>query len=341
MKPASGATLAILATGQFYYAELYQIDIMGGSTYRFTSADAPVTVGGNTYNTGLIFIRDQFTQKTGLEVNTINITVAPQVDNPAGAVTISGVPFLQAVAKNVFDGAKITIYKLFLSSWSDTSPGPVKWFYGEIGEIISGRLAATFTVNSIVQQLDIMMPRNVWQTGCTHDLYDAYEFSQHGTRTGCTLNEVTFTVSGATSGSPTAGSFATNLTQVDGYFNLGRIKFTSGVNNGVTRVVKSYVNASGVVTLSLPFPSAPAAADTFTIVPGCLKTQAACSNNNSAVGPAFNNLAHFRGYPYIPNPETPYDGGVTQTQPAPANGGQSSSIIGSGFSSGNANTYQP
>jgi hypothetical protein len=48
-----------------------------------------------------------------------------------------------------------------------------------------------------------------------------------------------------------------------------------------------------------PFPYVPEAGDTFNLVPGCDGRQVTCSAK-------FNNIVHFRGYPYIPVPETTY-----------------------------------
>jgi uncharacterized phage protein (TIGR02218 family) len=324
MKSASGSTLAILASGECLRADLYLFVLQNGGTYRFTTADIPLTVSGNQYLTGLIIQRGAFTQKRGLEVDSVDIAISPQFDNPDGSIQIGGVPFLQACRQGQFDGADVTISKLFLSSWTDTSPGAVAWFKGKVNQVNAGRQVAHITLNSDVDRLNMQMPRNVYQSGCLHTLFDS----------GCTLNRATFTVSGATSGTPTTLSFNTNLTQADGYFDLGIVTFTSGANSGLSRTVKSYVNSSGVVTLVNPLPSAPSAADTFTIVPGCDKTQSTCLNK-------FSNLIHFRGYPYIPNPETPYDGGAASTPPAPSSGGQTDSTVGSPWSSKVGNTYVP
>lgn len=106
MKSASGATQAILAAGQYYRADLYDFALVTGTTLRYTSADmqpAP-KFGGNTYQTGLTIRRAALTQKVGLEVQTLNLEIAPQADNPAGPVTIGGQPFLSAARGGLLDG---------------------------------------------------------------------------------------------------------------------------------------------------------------------------------------------------------------------------------------------
>lgn len=331
MKAASSATLAILAGGQYYKAELYAFVLASGTTLRFTNSQMPLTVGGNTYGTGLIINRGTVTQKIGLEVQSLQLRVSPQMDAPT-PVTVAGVPFLQAIRLGVFDGCRVLMSKIFLTSWDDTSPGAVSWAQGRSNDVLSGRFESSFSINDDTEILNVSMPKNVIQAGCLHTLYDA----------GCGLSKATFQQSGTVSGTPTALAFNTNLTRGDGYFTLGVITFTSGANNGQQYTVRSYLNASGVITLVRPTAALAVAGDTFTIVPGCPKTLTACGNTNVANGPAFNNLGRNRSYPFVPTPETLYDGGTGTTQ-APALGSQGGSGAGSSFSggAGRSGSYTP
>jgi uncharacterized phage protein (TIGR02218 family) len=52
-----------------------------------------------------------------------------------------------------------------------------------------------------------------------------------------------------------------------------------------------------VITVLQPLPAAVVSGDAFEIYPGCDKTKATCENK-------FANLIRFRGYPFIPAPET-------------------------------------
>jgi hypothetical protein len=170
--------------------------------------------------------------------------------------------------------------------------------------------------------LNLQGPINVLQPGCTHTLFDV----------GCALQASLFTVTGNVTGSAsTVLSVNTNLTQAGVWFRLGRISFTSGQNAGVVRSVKDY--SAGVFTLARPLPFVPAVSDQFTALPGCPKTMAACSNTNTAVGPPFNNIKHNKSEPFVPVPETLYDGGTTNVG-IPSLGGQGGAKVGSPFSSG-------
>jgi uncharacterized phage protein (TIGR02218 family) len=326
MKAASAATLAILAAGQYLKIEAYIIVLANGTTLYFTAGEVALTAGGHTYLTGLTIVRTALSQKTGLEVQTMDMTIEPQADNPAGPITIGGAGFLSACRAGAFDGARITLSKGFFNmpaagTQLDTSPGLVPWFQGHVNEIQAGRFSVDITVNADLELLNVQMPRNILQSGCVHTLFDA----------GCTLVKATFTTTGAISGAITANRFNTGLTQANNYFDLGVITFTSGVLNGSTYSVATYLNAGGSIQTIVPFTVAPSAGDTFSIVPGCDKAQATCTTK-------FANMTtsggHYRGSNYVPQPETLYDGGTPATA-APALGGQGGGQgAGSSFSGG-------
>jgi hypothetical protein len=328
VKAATSATLAILAAGQYLKFEFLSIAPQGGgSTLFYTNADVPLLIGSNPYLTGLTIRRGPITQKMGLESQQLDLEISPQGDNPAGAVSVGGYPFLRAVNEGVLDGAFVVYSKGFFnpppagSGKIDTTPGIVPFFTGLVGTATASRTLAKLPIVTYLELLNVAMPRNLVQTGCLHTLFD----------TGCGLNRASFAVSGTVTGTPTALQFNTSLTQVSGYFDNGKISFSGGVNGGIKRMVKGYVNASGGVTLIRPLPFPPGVGDTFSIEPGCMKTQAACSNASTAVGAPFNNLVHFRGAPFVPVPETLYDGG-TPSNAAPTIGSQGGAGAGSAFS---------
>jgi hypothetical protein len=329
VKIASAATLAILASGQYLKFEFYQFALPKVGTFYFTNADTSITVGGNTYLTGLTIVRSAFTQKVGLEVQSVDLTIEPQADNPAGPVTIGGAGFLSACRAGSFDGGIVTISKGFFNfpasgTQLNTSPGIVPWFAGIVDDMQAGRFSVDLTLNDTVQVLNVMMPRNILQAGCVHTLFDS----------GCGLSKATFQKSGTITGYVTALTVgSTALTQVASYFALGVITFTSGVLSGSQYAISSF--AGGVVTAVQPWAALPSVGDSFTILPGCPKTQAACSNTSTAVGPAFANLTttggRYRGAPFVPQPETLYDGGTPKGNTRDL-GGQGGQGAGSGFS---------
>lgn len=310
MKSAGSNTLAALSSGQYYKAELFDLLLSSGATLRFTSFDVALALGANTYPSNMLVRRGSVSARVGLESQSLDLELSPQGD----AITtpsVNGLPFLQAVRQGFLDGARLTMRKVFMAVPAsglptNTNGESVVWFVGTVADATAGRQTARLVVESDLARLNIQMPRNVLQPGCVHSLFDG----------GCTLAKASFTTSGAVTatGPNTASSFTTGLTQASNYFALGVVTFSSGANSGLSRTVRAHSNTNGVLTLVSPFPNVPAAGDTFSIVPGCDKQQSTCSAK-------FSNLAHFRGYPYVPVPETLYDGGSVSA-PAPTVGGQ-------------------
>ena len=328
MRNASPATLAILASGQWLLAELYDIALTNGQVYHFTNFQTPITAsvyspaaGPFTWQTGLTIKRGTVTQSVGSKGGNMSITVSPQLDSPNAPVLINGYPFLQACRLGFLDGATLQMNKLFMSppapgTQLDTSPGATGWFKGECQQVQAGRLSAKITVNDYLSMLGQQyMPRQLFGAACFHQVYDA----------GCGLLKANFTVSGSVTSATDGAHFDTNLTKADDYFDLGVITFTSGANDGLTANVATYKNASGALVLRYPFPKTPAVGDTFTIYPGCDLQQSTCTNK-------FSNGGRFSGQPYTPTAETVIDGGVT-SYPTQPTGGQAGQMIGSRSSS--------
>lgn len=327
MKPASPAAQTILAAGQVKRIDLYSITLPGSTaTFNFTSHQTAVTVGGVLYQTGYVITRGSIKTTNTLQVQSMTVTMSPNPKNSAGVPLIAGFPLLTAVQMRILDGSRLQFWKMFLSDYTDLSPGTVEFFDGRIGPTKLGRLSVEFTVNDHLQTLNLQMPRNVIQKKCVHTLFDA----------GCGLLASAFQVSGTVASGSTVLAINTNLTQVDHYFRLGRLTFLTGANAtnpSTTYYVKDYLNASGQLQLIRPLPNVPTAGDTFVVLPGCKHTMAACQNTNPANGPPLNNFKRYRGIPYVPPPETLYDGGTTQV-PAPTLGSDGTQITGSPFGSG-------
>jgi uncharacterized phage protein (TIGR02218 family) len=88
-------------------------------------------------------------------------------------------------------------------------------------------------------------------------------------------------------------TFATNLSQDNGYFNYAKMTWLTGLNAGYVSEILYYQKSSGTITIFLPTPKNVTAGDTFNIQPGCDKTFAMCKGK-------FTNAANFRGEPHIP-----------------------------------------
>lgn len=287
MKTLSPALQTLLATRQFYVADLHRFTLANsGGVFDYTSADTNIVWAGNTFlcggQTGPFFDRTgnkaKWTLRCGVDVDTLQISVLPS------AATINGLTWRQAVRRGVFDGAEYTLYRAYMPTYGDTSAGALTVFGGRVGEIEAQGDALLFNVASHLELLNMGMPRNVFQAGCSNTLYD----------TACGLNKASYAQAGTVIAGSTDSNILCNLPQADAYFNLGVITFTSGVLNGISRTVKRF-NAGGTdqITLLAPFPATPSAGDTFTVYAGCDKRKTTCQSK-------FANLTRFRGFPFIP-----------------------------------------
>ena len=261
MKAASSALIALLASGQYRYADLYTFTLRTGAVLRYTSADTDITLGGNLFRSGgevsgyALVEGGRMRSVRGLEVDTTDITIAPGANDQ-----VNGLGLLQAARQGLFDRAGVLKERAFMASWGDTSAGTLIAFSGEVAEVSPSRTGIKLSVKSDIYLLNTNMPRAVYQTSCPHTFGD----------TGCGFVRSTLAATSTALAGSTAWSILCGLTQAADYFDLGTITFTAGVNAGVSRGVK--LSAPGSVTTFSPFPNAPAVGDAFLITPGCDKT---------------------------------------------------------------------
>ena len=281
MKTASGTMIALLNGGQeFLIADLYTFTLNGGFIARYTGADAPLTVGGNAFAVGPLITRSKIMSKVGLEVQTLDMTI-----NADNSMLLNGTPWLQAARSGGLDGCRVLVERAFMPTWGDTSAGKIWMFSGNVSDLEVTRTAARLKVKSDLEKLNMQWPRNLYQPGCLHTLYDS----------GCALSKGAFGWAAIVTSQSSVTQIYCNLPQADDYYSLGTILFYSGANNGVSRTVKKYYR--GVVTLSLPLLTPPSLGDALAAYPGCDKQQSTCSGK-------FSNLNNFRGFPYVPAPDT-------------------------------------
>jgi uncharacterized phage protein (TIGR02218 family) len=289
MKPASIALISYLNTArgnpdaQLLMADAFLFTLNNGTTLAYTNIDVTFAYNGQTYLANSVLIDGlKYKAGVGLEVDQQQMTIAARsTDTVSG-----GGPFLEALREGVFDGCEIVRYRVFFSDrLGGTVVGAAILFKGRLGSIDEiGRTGAKLTVNSDLVLLDIDMPRNLYQPTCLHTLYDA----------GCTLNKASF----GSNGTVGAGSTASVIywPGASANFAQGTLTFSSGVLAGVSATVGSAVTGVALTMIN-PLEAVPAPGDAFTIYSGCDHTPATCQAK-------FNNLANFRGFPYVPPPQT-------------------------------------
>ena len=126
----------------------------------------------------------------------------------------------------------------------------------------------------------------LYQLNCSARFGDAYcqVDKEHA------ANKVTGT---ATGGTTTTVIDTSNLTQADDYWNWGTITFTSGNNNGDSRKIIDFDQATRKLTLDYALDSAVIATDGFIVYRGCSKTLDMCQNT-------YSNEVNFHGFHTIP-----------------------------------------
>ena len=295
MKAISPALKALLATRRFIGIDLYIITLIDGTVLRWSGGDADILDNGFRYPCGgwtgpywgLMGDNAQCHWKLGTDVQTLTVSVLP------GAAQIEGIPFTQAVAIGLFDGAVLEYRRAYLplattiQFWPLPATGSVRKSIGRIGDISpAGGSVVTFSVNSFTEILQQPWPHEVYQPGCLNVLGDP----------SCGINLATWQVTGTAGTDSSVSVIQASLTQADGWFDQGDIAFTSGGLSGQSRSIRTHVG--GALTLMTPFPQAPAPGDSFILHPGCDGTM------DAGGCPKFSNLANFRGHPFVPPPST-------------------------------------
>ena len=286
MRTVSVALQALLdaRNQEWVRADLYTFYNAADSVLgRWTNADKDLTVGGNTYlSTGPVFTRTSCRFAVGVEVEELRVDIAALSTD-----LLNGTAWLQALREGALDGGSVLLSRFLSDSWDNTAVGSVDWFYGKVATIPHvGRFSATVLVKSPLNLLIINMPRELYRHKCLHTLFDA----------DCKLVKASFASASSVTAGSTLSVINCGLAQAAGYFDLGSITFTSGVNSGLTRTVRSYT--PGALTLLTPLLQACTNGDTFNAYPGCDRTKATCESSK------FNNVVNFKATPFVPEPET-------------------------------------
>lgn len=171
---------------------------------------------------------------------------------------------------------------------------PAITFNGRVVNVKFMENDVEITVQPIFSALKRPGLRRAYQTSCPHVLYG----------TSCNANRAEFdtvAVLSDVSGNliTSAGLIvAINPTFDDAWFTGGYVEFVIG-GHTERRFITDFNNASGTLTLNLPF-SDLAAGDTVTAFAGCNHTTDVCNGK-------FDNLLNYGGFPFIPQ-KNPMDG---------------------------------
>lgn len=283
MRAASEKLIALLDANQFVMADLYTITTIQNDIYRYTNYDFDLIVAGELYRSdGPIISRDGITLSLGMEVDNLSVTI-----DVTDEETFESLRIVQAFHNGQMDGARFKLERIFMdaSTPTDTSAGTIKLFEGRIIEPEFDRNTIQASVASDLDELNVQMPRNLYQPSCSNTLFDH----------ACGLNRENYALETVIAAGSTASRILCDINQPQGWFTQGVIEFLEGGNKGLKRTIR--LHELDVLLLTLPLLEDPEVGQRIKVYPGCDKRLETCQNR-------FNNFARFRGAPFIPIPET-------------------------------------
>lgn len=283
MRTASAKLIALLDADQFVMADLYTITTVQGDEFRYTNYDFDLTVAGQTYSSsGPIISREGISLSLGIEVDNLSISIDCIDDNEWNGINV-----VQAFHNGQLDGARFKLERIFMdmNMPTDTSAGTIKLFEGRIIEPDLDRNSISASVASDLDELNVKMPRNLYQPSCSNTLFDS----------ACGLARSAHVVNATIESGSTTARILCDLNQAQGWFTQGVVEFLDGGNAGLKRTIR--LHETDVLLLTLPLLEAPQAGQRIKVYPGCDKRLETCQNR-------FNNFSRFRGAPFIPVPET-------------------------------------
>lgn len=240
----------------------------------YTSFHEDLTVDAQLYRSTAAYTPTGATKRSDLRPDTIDI----------GGI-IDGVYLVeQDLLKGLYDGATISV---IVVDWSNST---------KVSSLLDGFLGAVSIENSQYSiqfnSLEIEYGKQLGRAvglRCTWDLGDS--------NCGYSLSSQSGTVTMV--GSPANRVFADNSrTEADGFYNGGKVTWTSGNNAGCVMDVKVHTAATDTIELYEPMPYDIVNGNAYTITRGCDKTFETCRDTFSNVVPASGK--GFGGFPYIP-----------------------------------------
>ncbi len=270
MISVSNELRALMTSGQYQRADLYTISLVNGDVLYWTSWQVAIVSGGHAFLPVMRIGGDRKWKVTrGLEASTFSVTVGIDPDNE---MTINGVPFRQAARAGLLSGAQLQMDWAYLSD--GVLVGVLPRFFGSVGQVMPDRLGVKLTVNSPLKMLDMQVPAKIYGPRCRWTLGDP----------DCGIDLASFAVTGTVGAGATQSTVPCSLGNAAGYFDLGVVTVTSGLNAGLKRQVRSFV--PGTLVLATPLPFAPATGDTISATPGCDHTAASATTGQTiTIGP--------------------------------------------------------
>jgi uncharacterized phage protein (TIGR02218 family) len=268
MKMISAELKAHLEQETTTLATLLKVTRKDGWVFGFTDNSNDITYNGVLYQSN-----------AGHTPTNVKTTSALNVDNLEIETYFgSGSSDATDLQAGIWDYAQIEIMQV---NYRDLSMGHMSLRKGWVGQLKTGRNQIIVELRGMMQPLQQIIGR-IYAPACDADLGDSR----------CGVGLVSYTVAGTVTASSSQHQFTdSSRAEAAGYFEGGKLTFTSGDNNGYSMEVKSF--ASGVIALQQGMPNPISVGDTYSLSAGCDKLLATCRDK-------FSNVVNFRGFPHVP-----------------------------------------
>ncbi|HVY20480.1 MAG TPA: DUF2163 domain-containing protein [Bauldia sp.] len=274
MRTIDPGLTAHLATGVTTLCRCWKLTRTDGVVLGFTDHDRALAFDALTYEPESGFDASEETSATGFAIGGMEVL---------GALSSDRLP-ADDLAAGVYDNAEVRVY---LVNWTTPSERHLLRV-GHLGEVTREDGVFRAEIRGLASALDEPQGR-VFRHACDADLGDA--------RCGVDLESADLRGEGAVTAATGRRRFiASGLTDFDaGWFERGRLMWTSGANAGRAIEVRAHRVLSGDVVLELwqPMHFDIADGDAFVVTAGCDKLFATCVAK-------FHNAANFRGFPHMP-----------------------------------------
>ena len=167
----------------FTSADLFELVLANGNTYRYTNADCDIVLNNHTYRHDALLIRRQsISLQSQVTVDTLGVTI--YTDREHAADLIESTPVMAVAHSGLLDGAKMYLKRAFFRTSGDlpaaTVIGTISLFGGDVEIKSSGGIKLELTVKSKTQGLSQEFPRRKYYP------QGAYSTTQSGTITAST-----------------------------------------------------------------------------------------------------------------------------------------------------------
>ncbi len=249
-------------------ATCWKLTLTNSNVMGFTDHDNDILFDGVNYLAASGFTPTAVENTSNLSVDNLDMEGVLDSNNIKDNDIIAG----------LYDFAEVEIFRL---NYKDITQGKMILRRGWLGEVKYGKSNFVAEIRGLTQKLSKTIG-DLYSPSCRTNLGNLK----------CGVDLTPFTATGSVTSISSNRIFTDTLRiEANGFYNLGKITFTNGSNEGLSMEVKEF--SQFVTTLVMPMPYDIQISDTYSIEAGCDKTFETCKSR-------FSNVINFRGEPHVP-----------------------------------------